>query len=133
MHGLDAAAEWFLGLNGFFTVQTFIIHPVTPEEGSQQRTNADVLGIRFPMRREVVGGNALTDHPAFQDETRPIFVIAEVKTGRCRLNGPWSNAEKENVTNVLRSFGQMSSASLDTISKALYESGRFRTDDLDVS
>ncbi len=132
MDSLDAAAEWFLRLNGFLTVQNFVVHPLRPEEGSQQRTDADVLGLRFPKRQEVVGGEPLTDHPAFQEAPRPLFVIAEVKTGRCRLNGPWSRPEEENVTNVLRSFGQMSSVSLDTISKALYQDGRFRADDLDA-
>lgn len=61
-----------------------------------------------------------------------MFVIAEVKTGRCRLNGPWSRREEENVTNVLRSSGQMSIALLDTIARALYDSGRFQADGLDA-
>lgn len=132
MVGLDSAAEWFLRLNGFFTVQNFIVHPVRSEEGSQQRTDADVLGIRFPKRQEVVGGDPLVDHAAFEDAPRPIFVIAEVKTGRCRLNGPWSRREEENVTNVLRSFGHMSNASHQTISEALYQNGRFQSDGLDA-
>ncbi len=132
MYSLDAVAEWFLRLNGFFTVQNFIVHPLTPEEGSQQRTDADVLGIRFPRRQEIVGGELLTDHPAFRDAERRTFVIAEVKAGRCRLNGPWSRQEEGNVTNVLRSFGQMSVASPDIIAKGLYEKGRCQVEDLDA-
>jgi len=132
MHHLDAAAEWFLRLNGFFTVQNFIVHPVGPDEGSQQRTDADVLGIRFPKRQEVVAGDPLFDHPVFQEARQPIFVIAEVKAGRCRLNGPWSRREEENVKNVLRSFGEMSPVSFDTVSKAIYDNGRFQADSLDA-
>ncbi|MBZ5608952.1 MAG: hypothetical protein LAP38_11885 [Acidobacteriia bacterium] len=132
MSSLEAVAEWFLRLNGFFTVQNFVVHPVNTEEGSQQRTDADVLGFRFPKRQEIVSGEPLVDHPAFQDARLPTFVIAEVKAGRCRLNGPWSRAEEGNVTNVLRSFGMMSATSLDAISKAFYENGRFQADDLDA-
>lgn len=132
MYSPDAVAEWFLRLNGFFTVQNFIVHPLTPEEGSQQRTDADVLGVRFPKRQEIAGGEALIDHPAFQDEERRVFVIGEVKRGRCRLNGPWSRREADNVTNVLRSFGEMSAAPLDGISKGLYETGRFQVDDFEA-
>ena len=130
MHSLDAAAEWFLRLNGFFTVQNFVVHPVRPEEGSRQRTDADVLGIRFPGRQEIVGGRPLVDHAAFRDAHWPIFAIAEVKTGRCRLNGPWTSHEEQNVTNVLRSFGHMSNATFETISEALYQKGRFKSGEL---
>jgi hypothetical protein len=132
MHSLESAAEWFLRLNGFFTVQNFIVHPIKSAEGSQQRTDADVLGVRFPNRREIVGGEPLVDHPAFQDATRRLLVIAEVKTGQCRLNGPWSQREKENVANVLRSLGQVSSASFETISTDLYQNGRFQSEDLEA-
>jgi hypothetical protein len=132
MPSLDAAAEWFLRLNGFFTVQNFVVHPVKPEEGSQQRTDADVLGLRFPKRQEIVGGDPLVDHPAFEDANLPLLVIGEVKTGRCRLNGPWTRPEQENVLNVLRSFGRMSTAPFEAISKALYENGRFVGDDLEA-
>jgi hypothetical protein len=47
MHTLDSAAEWFLRLNGFLTVLNFVVHPVETEEGTQQRTDADVLGVRL--------------------------------------------------------------------------------------
>ena len=127
MHTLDSTAEWFLRLNGFFTVLNFVVHPVEPDEGTVQRTDADVLGIRFPDRREVVGGDPLIDHTAFQDAPRTIFVISEVKTGRCSLNGPWSRREDENVLNVLHSFGRISPVALNEVAEGLYQSGRFQS------
>jgi hypothetical protein len=133
MHSLDAAAEWFLRLNGFFTIQNFVVHPVTSKEGTVQRTDADVLGVRFPGRREVVGGDPLVDHDAFQNAPRPLLIIAEVKAGRCRLNGPWSRREAENVTNVLRSFGKMATASFEAIAEGLYENGRYQSGELDAT
>jgi hypothetical protein len=132
MHTLDSTAEWFLRLNGFLTVLNFVVHPVEPDEGTVQRTDADVLGIRFPHRQEIVGGNPLIDHAAFQNARRPIFVIAEVKTGRCSLNGPWSRQEDENVQNVLRSFGGIAPTALNEIAAALYQSGRFQSEQFEA-
>jgi hypothetical protein len=132
MHSLDSAAEWFLRLNGFFTVLNFVVHPVEPEEGTQQRTDADVLGIRFPNRLEIVGGNPLLDHEAFQGAPRPIFIIAEVKTGRCSLNGPWTRQEDDNVANVLRSFGCIAPESLKAVSDALYKDGHFQSAEIEA-
>jgi hypothetical protein len=132
MPTLDSTAEWFLRLNGFFTVLNFVVHPVEPDEGTVQRTDADVLGIRFPHRQEIVGGNPLIDHAAFQDAARPIFVIAEVKTGRCSLNGPWSRREDENVLNVLRSFGNIAPVALNEVAEALYQNGRFQSEQFEA-
>ena len=35
MPTLDSTAEWFLRLNGFFTVLNFVVHPVEPSEGTE--------------------------------------------------------------------------------------------------
>jgi hypothetical protein len=35
MPTLDSTAEWFLRLNGFFTVLNFVVHPVEPNEGTE--------------------------------------------------------------------------------------------------
>lgn len=128
MHSLDSTAEWFLRLNGFFTVLNFVIHPVEAEEGTVQRTDADVLGIRFPHRHEVVGGVPLFDHEAFQKASRPIFAISEVKTGRCSLNGAWSHPERENILNLMRSFGKLAPIDIKDVAAALYQSGRFESE-----
>ena len=132
MHSLDSAAEWFLRLNGFLTMLNFVVHPVEQTEGTVQRTDADVLGVRFPYRQEVVGGDPLIDHPAFQGLPRAVFVIAEVKAGRCRLNGPWTRPEDENVGNVLRSLGCVAPESLKVVSDSLYQNGRFESTELEA-
>jgi hypothetical protein len=132
MHTLDATAEWFLRLNGFFTVLNFVVHPIEPDEGTVQRTDADVLGIRFAHRREIVSGNPLIDHAPFQDSCRPLFIIAEVKAGLCSLNGPWSRWEDENVQNVLSSFGGVAPELLNKVAGALYENGRFLSEQFEA-
>src|SRR2546426_644182 len=37
-------------LNGFLTIRNFVIHP---ERGNDQRTDVDILGVRFPHRSEL--------------------------------------------------------------------------------
>jgi hypothetical protein len=132
MHSRDSVAEWFLRLNGFFTVLNFVVHPVERAEGTRQRTDADVLGIRFPHRQEIVGGRPLVDHKDFRGSSRPVLVIAEVKAGRCRLNGPWTRSEDGNVGSVLRSLGCVEPESLKVISDSLYECGCFESTDFEI-
>lgn len=131
-HNLDSVAEWFLRLNGFFTVLNFVVHPVEAKEGAQQRTDADVLAVRFPHRHEIVGGNPLADHATFQGSSRTVLAIGEVTAGPCKLNGPWARPKDENVGNVLRSLGCVAPASLTAISTSLYRNGRFQSADLEA-
>lgn len=128
----DALAEWFLRLNGFFTVLNFVVHPVEAAEGSQQRTDADVLGVRFPARREIVGGEALRDHDSFGRSPRLRFVIAEVKRRVCKLNGPWTRPDDDNVGHVLRSFG-IDPKLHGQVSHSLYEKGHYVGDDFEAT
>jgi hypothetical protein len=96
----EDVAAWFLRLNGFFTTENFVLHPA---DGAVQRTDADVAAVRFPDREEVVGGTALPDHPHFRGCPRTLFVLAEVKSDLCMLNGPWS--KPDDVADILRALG----------------------------
>lgn len=90
----EQLAYWYLRLNGFLTIQNFIVHPDT---GRDQRTDADILGIRFPFRAELKP-NPMEDEPLFtQIVDKPFIIIAEVKKSECRLNGPWTAQEEENL------------------------------------
>jgi hypothetical protein len=54
------------------------------------------------------------------------FLIAEVKAGECRLNGPWVDPGKRNIQYVLRWMGFLpSEGDLDIVSQALYERKRW--------
>jgi hypothetical protein len=129
---LDSVAEWFLRLNGFFTILNFVVHPVHAKEGTRQRTDADVLGVRFPHRQEVVGGEPLTDDAAFHNLQRPMLAIAEVKTRVCKLNGPWTRQRDENVENVLRALGYVAPTLVAAVSASLYQSGRFESSEFEA-
>lgn len=109
---------WFLRLNGYFCVPNFIIHPDAP---GPQRTDADVLALRFPHCLEVAGA------PIPQDDTfiigdRIDFLVAEVKAGECRLNGPWAAPGPRNIQYVLRWMGFLErNNELEDVAAALYD------------
>jgi hypothetical protein len=111
---------WYLRLNGFLTIQNFIVHPDT---GSEQRTDADILGVRFPYRAE------LWPHPMVDDirfsaiADRPYIILAEVKRMECQLNGPWTAQERENIQRVLRAVGRFREKQTQTVANALYKTG----------
>ncbi len=114
----ELLSVWFLRLNGYFCVPNFIIHPGAP---GSQRTDADILAVRFPFCSEVAGA------PMPQDEglvlpDRTDFLIAEVKAGQCDLNGPWVVPGRRNIEYVLRWMGFVRhERQLEELAKALYE------------
>lgn len=117
----ERLAYWFLRLNGFLTTVNFVVHPGV---GRDQGTDVDILGVRFPCRGEVIE-DPMPDSPLFTAILdRPYFVIAEVKTGLCDLNGPWSKPERRNLQQVLAAVGFCPSGDLDSVARVLYESGR---------
>lgn len=48
----EQLALWYLRLNGYLTVPNFVLHPDTP---GSERTDADLLAVRFPYSGEVAG------------------------------------------------------------------------------
>jgi hypothetical protein len=121
MSKAEELATWYLRLNGFLTISNFILHPSC---GGSQRTDADVIGVRFPFRREFEG-----DHDDVArlgcSSTKPTLLIAEVKTTDLSLNEAWQNPDKGNINKVLTDLGLFKSKrSIDVAAKRLYESGR---------
>jgi len=121
----DRLALWFLRLNGFMTIANFIVHPEGPREDGAypQRTDVDVLGVRFPFRTE----NRLRpmpDHDWFTSEQRRVMVVlSEVTVGGCKVNGPWTNPELQNMEKVLFAGGFRPAVEVDAIAAALYTHG----------
>ena len=68
-------AYWYFRLNGFMTTVNFVVHP---DEGCEQRTEVDLLGVRFPHRAELLSQPMPDDTPFIQETKRPYVVIAEV-------------------------------------------------------
>jgi hypothetical protein len=104
----EKVAYWYFRLNGFLQIENFVVHP---ERRGSQRTDADLLAVRFPRRAE-----RLFDDPndIMADDEQGLrlshdwidVVIAEVKTNQpCTLNGPWTQPDHQNVPRVLAAIG----------------------------
>ena len=121
---------WYLRLNGFFTFNNFIVHP---ESGMEQRTDIDILGVRFPFRAEIVDDPMIDDEPFNLETKRPYFAITEVKGNRCKLNGPWRNKEDQNMQRVLRAVGMFNEDQIQIVADSLYSLGSFENENYYVS
>ncbi|HEV2522123.1 MAG TPA: hypothetical protein VGT24_07045 [Candidatus Acidoferrales bacterium] len=118
MNTLEQLALWYLRLNGYFTMPNFIAHG----EGGP-RTDVDVLGVRFPHSREYPD-----DKDRLQISPQKIDVVfAEVKTGRCKLNGPWkAGGNRQALEYVLRRTGTIESDnSIFAVANELYTKQRY--------
>ena len=113
-------AYWYFRLNGFLNIENFVVHPSSQEVRVQagQRTEADLCGVRFPHRSELV----MKDDDAFEGaRTKPLFVIAEITRGQCKLNGPWTNPERKNMEYILGAIGAFPPDQQTEVATSLYE------------
>lgn len=113
----EQLALWYLRLNGYLTVPNFVLHPDTP---GSERTDADLLAVRFPYSREVAGTPMRRDDTLVRKDGKIDFIIAEVKSGECRLNGPWTNPEPRNMQYVLRWLGMILESEVQEVAGELY-------------
>ncbi len=108
-------ASWYFRLNGFLSVENFVIHP---ECRGAQKTEADLCAVRFPNRDEM----GMKDDALFNGKRlKPLFIIAEVTKGKCKLNGPWSNKEREILGYVLSAIGGFPIEEQKIIAEELYQ------------
>jgi hypothetical protein len=125
----EQLAYWYLRLNGYFTVQNFVLHP---EKDGSQRTEADLLAVRFPYHSEEINGTPMKNDCILDCVPGKIdFIIAEVKGKErdCCLNPTWTNSEKKNINYALNWFGIIDEKSkLYEISRVLYKSYSYEDD-----
>ncbi len=112
---------WYLRLNGFLTTANFIVHP---DVGRNQETDVDILGVRFPYRSENLIQPMEDDALSFPIG-KTLVVFAEIKTGMCNLNGPWTKPERDNMRRVLMAVGPLHQDEAATASDSLYAQGVF--------
>ncbi len=123
----EDVAYWFFRLNGCLTIRDFIVHP---DRRGSQRTDADVLALRYPWRAE----QDMLDHRMFWRLERPHLYLVEVKSaGPCRLNGPWTDQVADNVGRVLSAIGCYQDDEKGPAATALYGSGHYRGSQVDAS
>ncbi|MFA7408001.1 MAG: hypothetical protein WCY93_09340 [Anaerolineaceae bacterium] len=120
----EKVAYWFFRLNGCMTIENFVVHP--DYRSASQRTDVDVLGVRFPHRAELLtSGTAMKDHACFSSKDKIDVFLAEVKHGMCRLNGPWTNPPDENMFRVLYAIGAFPLEQVPIVAQALYDQGMY--------
>jgi len=121
----EQVAYWFFRLNGCFTFVNFVVHP---DGGGSQRTDADLIAVRFPHRQELLtGGNSMQDHPLLAAKGIIQVFFVEVKTADCRLNGPWTDSQKANLHRVLHAIGVLPTSEVDNAATELYASCKHDT------
>ena len=116
----EKLAYWYFRLNGFLTIPNFVVHDEWEE---QQRTEVDILGVRFPYRAELLVNSMCDDEVLTKIKDKPYIIIAEVKKGRCKLNGPWTNPKEKNMDRVLRAIGAFADDTVSEVAQRLYEDG----------
>lgn len=117
-------AYWYLRLNGFLTITNFVVHP---DRGNLQETEADILGIRFPYRAENLVRPMPDDSVFSRIRDKSYIAIVEVATSECKLNGPWTKPERQNMLRVLRAIGAFPPKETSIIAESLYERGTYRS------
>ncbi|NPV45153.1 MAG: hypothetical protein HPY70_14460 [Firmicutes bacterium] len=131
----EKVAYWFFRLNGCLTIVNFIVHPdlIRSDEPRSQRTDVDILAVRFPNRCELLtSGKPMRDHEVFVSLGKIDLIIAEVKHGRCRLNGPWTRSHDKNLHRVLYSIGAFTKGDVSRVADALYRKGYYSNEQFRV-
>lgn len=130
----EKVAYWYFWLNGFLQIENLVVHP---NRRGRQRTDADLLAVRFPHRAELLLD---LDQP-MQDDANTLalsadlidVVIAEVKTNQpCTLNGPWTLEDRQNVHRVLAAIGCLPQAGIEPAARDIYRDGHHERDGLRV-
>lgn len=127
----EKVAYWFFRLNGCLTIINFIVHPdlISPGEPRSQRTDVDILATRFPHRCELyTSGNPMKDHKVFLNVKKIDIILAEVKIGRCELNGPWVNRPAENIHRVLYAIGAFPEEKVPEVGEEIYKNCYYEND-----
>lgn len=126
--------RWFLRFNGFFGIESFIVHRVTGDHEYEKPipsdTEADVLAIRLPFSKEEINEKQIPLFQGLVEEKDSFFdvVIAEVGGGKKSPNKIWNHKLTENLdwrknvaTKILQFIGLFESESLDEISREILE------------
>ncbi len=131
----EKVAYWYFRLNGFLQIENFVIHP---RKRGGQRTDADLLAVRFPFRAERLiddSNDIMADDEQRLALVRDLIdvVIVEVKTNQpCTLNGPWKQQDRQNVHRVLAAIGCLPLDRIEAAATDIYQRGFHRNDTLRI-
>jgi hypothetical protein len=118
----ERLAYWYFRLNGFMTIENFLVHHETQRN---PRTDVDILAARFAYRQENSDRPMVDDPRVTACETFANIIIAEIKKGKCRLNGPWTDPGHRNMERVLSSIGCVRQDEIALAAQSLYGAGKW--------
>lgn len=98
----EKVASWYFRLNGFLSIPGYVVHPDEPSRNP--RTEADLMAVRFPHSVERIGRGNMPDDQLIEgigEGSQVVFILVEVKAGRCNVNGPWSDKHKGNMRRAI--------------------------------
>ncbi len=125
----ERVAYWYFRLNGFLLLENFIVHDVRT---GGQKTDIDLIGIRFRNRRELFCDDTEMkddkENLEFSDDVDEI-VIVEVKTNQsCTFNLSWVEEKKKNIQRIISAIGCVPKEKIDDVAESIYKSGFFKDD-----
>jgi hypothetical protein len=106
----ERLAYWYLRLNGFFTVQDFVLHRLRPhDDDGRYNADADLLAIRLRHSGENIDNVPLAPDERlvaepYQIRIRNVALVVQVKTGKGG-NVPGSAFRRERLEACLRFVG----------------------------
>jgi len=106
-------------LNGFLTIRTSLSTRDSQGDANRCRSFGRSLSASF-RKCYKANDRRSTAHGLTH---RPLIVIAEVKTGLCALNGPWTDRDRGNMQKVLRAIGILPTESIEEAAGLDYEQG----------
>lgn len=125
---------FYLRLNGFFTIPNFAIHRDSVHD--HMRTEADIVGVRFPLGMEHSEGVRMKDDPVIVDLAgkKRLFLLVEIKSGICAINGPWAREgeAEENLTYVIKRLGLVPPSQIAPIAESLVRKFTWENEDTKV-
>lgn len=126
----EQVANWYFRLNGFLGIPGFVVHPDQPRRFPL--TEADMIAVRFPFSQEIIAGRTMQDDVELLNMTsvgKTLFLLVEVKSDLCNINGPWSNREAGNMQRVIRRLGFADPGDVESIAEDMYSQLRWEGGD----
>lgn len=122
----EELVEWYLRLNGYFIIPNYILHPLMP--CGSQRTEIDLLGVRFPYQSELVCDDEGKKLPMENDgrliDNRYVdCLIVSVKGAKSEAEVNRAIKDPQNLKDVIKRFGFVKSENIidDITNKLLKE------------
>src|SRR3974377_1531790 len=95
--GAEDVAYWYLRLNGFLCLRNFLVHG---DRGGDDRTEIDVVGVRFRYRREHLN-RPMIDDDWIERDGRTIVVFCDAKQGAQGFNPAWRSDRRRAMESFL--------------------------------